>query len=38
MKTVVEHRPDAPISAIYRDLAARVKAIDPATLKIPTPM
>jgi nitrogenase iron protein NifH len=38
MKTVVEYRPDAPISAIYRDLAARVKAIDPATLKIPTPM
>ena len=38
MKTVVEHRPDAPISATYRDLAARVKAVDPDALSLPTPM
>lgn len=37
-KTVVEMAPDAPISQAYATLLALVRAIDPDTLPVPTPL
>ncbi|MFH2005699.1 MAG: AAA family ATPase [bacterium] len=36
--TVVEHAPDAPISATFRELAEALQAVDPAACSLPTPL
>ena len=38
VKTVCEHKPDAPILDRYRDLASKMKAFDPTQAVVPTPM
>jgi nitrogenase iron protein NifH len=36
--TVVEHAPASPIAKVYREIADKILAIDPATLPLPTPL